>query len=183
MGLCAPPPVTLLRFWGVVRYTLFAAKLLACGTKTLRSLTPPWLCCLRSDNVTSVEFADDNTLVSADSGGRTLVWNITTGEEKMEERAGSKFALSKRGGRKQQAGRFECTAVGDLLLICLLAEDEKGGAGGASKGDEAATAARAPVAFFRAPSPIGVLDCRGADIALGLQSGEVLLLRAAVLLT
>ena len=66
-----------------------------------------------------------------------------------------------------------CTADGNLLLIRLppeVEDDEKGGA-------------RRPVAFFRAPSPIVALDCQGAEIALGCQSGAVLLLRAAVLLT
>ena len=156
---------------------------LDCGTKSWRSLTPPYLC---SAAVTSVEFANDNTLVSCDSlfidptvinrhsGGKTKVWNIATGEEKTEALAGSKFALSKQGKDKdkQQVGRFVCTAEGDLLLINLLqAEDDaKGGA-------------RRPVAFFRAPSPIEALDCQGAEIALGCQSGAVLLLRAAVLLT
>ena len=106
------------------------------------------------------------------------MWNIATGEEKTEALAGSKFALSKGKGdrKKQQVGRFVCTAEGDLLLIHLLADVEEGG-------DKAAKAARAPVAFFRAPSPIQALDCQGAEIALGCQSGAVLLLRAAVLLT
>jgi hypothetical protein len=68
-------------------------------------------------------------------------------------------------------------AHGDLLLIRLLADVEDGG-------DKAAKTRRAPVAFFRAPSPIdSCLDCRGADIALGCQSGAVLLLRAVVPLT
>ena len=136
----------------------------------MRSPTPTCLC---SNAVTSVEFATDNTLVSAD-GGKTKVWSIATGEEKTEALAGSKFALSKQGKDKdkQQVGRFVCTAEGDLLLINLLqAEDDaKGGA-------------RRPVAFFRAPSPILALDCQGAEIALGCESGAVLLLRAAVLLT
>ena len=88
-----------------------------------------------------------------------------------------RFALSNRGGREQQAGRFVCTVHGDLLLIRLLADVEDGG-------DKAAKTRRAPVAFFRAPSPIdSCLDCRGADIALGCQSGAVLLLRAVVPLT
>ena len=135
----------------------------------MRSLTPTCLC---SNAVTSVEFADDNTLVSADRGGKTRLWNIATGEEKTEALAGSKFALSKQGNREQQVGRFVCTAEGDLLLIHLVeAEDDaKGGA-------------RRPVAFFRAPSPIQALDCQGAEIALGCNNGAVLLLRAAVLLT
>ena len=131
------------------------------------------LCCLCRSRVTTVEFVDDHTLVSADDGGKTKVWNIATGEEKTEALAGSKFALSKgKGNRKQQVGRFVCTAEDDLLLIYLLqAEDDA--KGGASR----------PVASFRATSPILALDCQGAAIALGFQSGAVLLLRAAVLLT
>ena len=130
-------------------------------------------CCLCRSYVTTVEFVDDHTLVSADGDGKTKVWNIATGEEKTEALAGSKFALSKQGkDNRKQVGRFVCTAEGDLLLINLLqAEDDaKGGA-------------RRPVAFFRAPSPIMALDCQGAEIALGCESCAVLLLRVAVLLT
>ena len=157
---------------------------LDCGTKSWRSLTPPRTGYLCSAAVTSVEFADDNTVVSADGGGKTRVWNIAPGEEKTEALAGSKFALSKPGNREQQVGRFLCTAEGDLLLIHLLADVEEGG-DKAAKGAKAASAktTRAPVAFFRAPSPIEALDCQGAEIALGCTSGAVLLLRAAVLLT
>ena len=150
---------------------------LDCGTKSWRSLTPPCTRYLCSDWVTSVEFADDNTFVSADRRGKTKVWNIATGEEKTEALAGSKFALSKKW-RKQQVGRFLCTAEGDLLLIHLLqAEDDE------DDEDDEKGGARRPVAFFRAPSPILSLDCQGAEIALGCNNGAVLLLRAAVLLT
>ena len=72
-----------------------------------------------------------------------------------------------------------CTAEGDLLLIHLLSDVEDGG----DKAAKAAMTTRTPVAFFRTPSPIEALDCQGAEIALGCQSGAVLLLRAAVLLT
>jgi hypothetical protein len=41
----------------------------------------------------------------------------------------------------------------------------------------------APVAFFRAPAPIQTVDTSGTHIAVGCQNGEVLQLRAAVLLT
>ena len=145
---------------------------LDCGTKSWRALTPPCTPYLCSAAVTSVEFVDDHTLVSADEDGKTKVWNIATGEEKTEALAGSKFVLKKQGkdNHKQQVGRYVCTAEGDLLLIHLLADVEEGG----DKG---------PVAFFRAPSPIQALDCQGAEIALGCRSGAVLLLRAAVLLT
>ena len=170
---------------GVGTYTLFAMEMLQnldCGTKSWRSLTPPCTPYLCSAAVTSVEFADDNTLVSADRSGKTKVWNIATGEEKTEALAGSKLALSKQGNREQQVGRFVCTAEGDLLLIHLLSDVEEGG-DKAAKGAKAAKTTRAPVAFFRAPSPIRALDCQGAEIALGCTSGAVLLLRAAVLLT
>ena len=155
---------------------------LDCGTKSWRSLTPPCTPYLCSAAVTSVEFANDNTLVSADSSGKTKVWNIATGEEKTEALAGSKFALSKGKGdrKKQQVGRFVCTAEGDLLLIHLLSDFEEGD----DKAAKATKTTRAPVAFFRAPSPIQALDCQGAEIALGCNNnGAVLLLRAAVLLT
>ena len=145
--------------------------------QNLDSLTSPCLC---SNAVTSVEFADDNTLVSADHGGKTKVWDIATGQEKTEALGGSKFTLSKgKGNRKHQAGRFVCTSQGDLLLIHLLSDVEEGG----DKAAKAAKTTRAPVAFFRAPSPIQALDCQGAEIALGCNNGAVLLLRAAVLLT
>jgi hypothetical protein len=127
-----------------------------------------------------VEFADDNTLVSADLFGKTKVWNIATTEEKTEALVGSKFTLSKKGKDKdkQQVGRYVCTAEGDLLLIHLLqAEDDE------DDEDDEKGGARRPVAFFRAPSPIQALDCQGAEIALGCNDGAVLLLRAAVLLT
>ena len=134
------------------------------------------LCCLCRSSVMTVEFVDDHTLVSADRGGKTKVWNIATGEEKTEALAGSKFTLSKgKGDRKQQVGRYVCTAEGDLLLVHLLeGEDDE---------DDEKEGARRPVAFFRAPSSIQALDCQGAEIALGCERGEVLLLRAAVLLT
>jgi len=156
-------------------------------------------CCLCSRYVTQVQFADNETLLSSDSDGQTKVWDIATGEEKTKALAGSQFALSKQGNREQQAGRFLCTAHGDWLLIdhhdqvqagrflCTahgawllihhLDQVEKGGTG------KATTAERAPFAFFEAPSRIQSLDCIGADIALGCESGEVVLLRAAVLLT
>ena len=140
-------------------------------------------CCLCRSYVTTVEFVDGHTLVSADVNGKTKVWNIATGEEKTEALAGSKFALPKgKGNRKQQVGRFVCTTEDDLLLINLLSDVEEGG-DKAAKAAKAAKTTRAPVAFFRAPSPIRALDCQGAEIALGCNNGAVLLLRAAVLLT
>ena len=153
------------------RPCLRTSCLLTCFFCPWRSLTPP---CLDSNAVTHVQIVGDDTVVSADSGGKTIVWNVRTGEEKTEL-PGSKVALSNHSGREQQAGRFICTFKGDLLLIHAI--EDGGAAGGADQ------AARAPVAFFRAPSPIRALDCSGAAIGLGCESGEVLQLRAAVLVT
>ena len=80
-------------------------------------------------------------------------------------------------GRQRSASSSHSPAQVEGAVLRLSAAVEGGGAG------KATTAARAPVAFFRAPSPIQALDCQGAEIALGCQSGAVLLLRAAVLLT
>ena len=129
-------------------------------------------------SVRNVEFADKDTIVSEDINGETMVWSLMTAREKTEALPGFKFSLSKHGALEQQAGCYMCKAEGEHLLIHLI--EDRGTAGGADEADKAATA---PVAFFRAPSPILALDCSGADIALGCQSGEVLLLRAAVLVT
>ena len=155
-----------------MRPCLRTSCLLTCFFCPWRSLTPP---CPDRNAVTHVHFADDDTVVSADSFGTKLVCNVTMGEEKTEALPGSKVALSNHTGREQQAGRFMCSVNGDLLLIHAI--EDGGAAGGADK------AARVPVAFFKAPSPINVLDCSGAAIVLGCMSGEVLQLRAAVLVT
>ena len=53
-----------------VRPCLRTSCLLTCFFCPWRSLTPP---CLDSNAVTHVHFADDDTVVSADSGGKTMV--------------------------------------------------------------------------------------------------------------
>ena len=63
------------------------------GIRGVDGQSPALACCLCSDYVTSVEFADDHTLVSADGGGKAKVWSIATGEEKTEALAGSNLAL------------------------------------------------------------------------------------------
>ena len=94
---------------------------LDCGTKSWRSLTPPCTPYLCSAAVTSVEFANDNTLISADSSGKTKVWNIATGEEKTEALAGSKFALSKgKGDRKKQQVVLRRAHEAPRLLLAVV---------------------------------------------------------------
>ena len=119
-----------------------------------------------------VEFThDDSTLVSGDEDG-TRYWDVQSGEVKIIFE-GSKFAFSKASSREQKVGKFLITAEGDILRIFRSEGGVK------DKADKDTS----PVAFFRAPAPIETVDTSGAHIAVGCQNGEVLQLRAAVLLT
>ena len=117
-----------------------------------------------------MEFADDGaTLVSGGTHG-TRYWDVQSGEAKSVVE-GSKFAFSKASSREQKVGKFLITAEGDILRIF------KSEAGVPDKTD------KDTVAFYRAPASIVTVDTSGAHIAVGCQNGEVLRLRAAVLLT
>ena len=132
--------------------------------------------------MTQVEFAHDGaTLVSCDDGGTTCrpttrYWDVQSGEAWDEVKSvleGSMFAFSKARSREQKVGKVLITAKGDILRIFKSEGEVK------DKTDKDTV----PVAFFRAPSPIVTVDTSGTHIAVGCQNGEVLLLRAAVLLT
>jgi hypothetical protein len=137
--------------------------------------------------VTEVEFAHDGaTLVSRD-GSTTRYWDVQSGEAKEGEAGeeakegeageesleGNVFTFSKRSSLEQKVGKFLITAEGDILRIF------KSESGVKDKDDKD----NAPVAFFRAPVPISSVDTSGEHIAVGCENGELLLLRAAVLLT
>jgi hypothetical protein len=122
--------------------------------------------------VKQVEFSHDGaTLVSGGMDG-TRYWDVQSREDKSVVE-GSKFTFSKGSSREQKVGKFLITAEGDILRIF------KSDGGVTDKADKDTL----PVAFFRAPSPIETVDISGAHIAVGCQNGEVLQLRAAVLLT
>ena len=122
-----------------------------------------------------VEFAHDGaTLVSGGEDG-TRYWDVQSGEAK-SVLEGSKFAFSKGSSREQKVGKFLITAEGDILRIFAIFKSDDGVTDKADKDT-------VPVAFFRAPAPIQTVDTSGAHIAVGCQNGEVLQLRAAVLLT
>ena len=86
---------------------------------------------------------------------------------------GSVFAFSKASSGEQKVSKFLITAEDDILRIF------KSEGGVTDKADKDTV----PVAFFRAPAPIVTVDTSGPHIAVGCQNGEVLRLRAAVLLT
>ena len=122
-----------------------------------------------------MEFADDGATLVSGGGDGTRYWDVQSGEAKSVVE-GSKFAFSKGSSREQKVGKFLITAEGDILRIFAIFKSEGGVTDKADKD-------RAPVAFFRAPAPIQTVDTSGAHIAVGCQNGEVLRLRAAVLLT
>ena len=114
-----------------------------------------------------MEFLDDGTLASSSDDGSTKFWDISTGTPKTDV-PGTTFTFSKAAaGSKQRAGRFLITAEGDLVLVFQ------------ADSGEASDLKKAPVAFFRAPSTIGTIACKGEHICVGCQSGAVLHLRAA----
>ena len=122
-----------------------------------------------------VEFLDSEIVVSGDGSGKTRIWNIEDGTEAQASMAGGKFSFSRGASTKQQVGRHVITADGDLVLVREL--------DGAKEAKEsAAVKDSAPVAFFRARGNISVLDCAGDQIAVGCENGDVLHLRAALLM-
>ena len=128
-----------------------------------------------SSLVSKVEFFNSEILVSGDGSGKTRFWNIKDGTEAQASVAGGNFSFSKVPSTTQEVGRHVITAHGDLVLVHELdgAKDAKG---------SATVKDSAPVAFFRAPGKIWVLDCTGDQIAVGCQNGDVLHLRAALLM-
>ena len=113
-----------------------------------------------------MEFQDDATLVSWSVDGSTKFWDISTGTPKTEV-PGEKFTFSEAAaGTEQRVGRFLVTSKGDMVLVHH------------ADGGEASDGKRAPVAFFRAPSPVQTISCAGDKIGVGCQSGAVLHLRA-----
>ena len=128
--------------------------------------------------VTQLEFRDATTLVSASDDGTIRFWDVESGAEKGQDAqgthgealAGERFAFSKTNSKEQVVGGFVVTAQGDLVRVCEVDE-------GVADKDERKTT----VAFFAAPSDIQTLACAGDKIAVGLQNGGVLHLRAAFL--
>ena len=105
--------------------------------------------------------------MSCSDDGSTKFWDIATGTAKAEV-PGEKFTFSKAAaGSEQRAGRFLVTSQGDLVLVHLA---DGGGPSDAKK---------APVASFRAPSPVRSIACTGEHIGVGCLSGAVLHLRGS----
>ena len=130
---------------------------------------------LLSSKVSRVEFLNSEMVVSGDESGKTRFCNIKDGTEAQASVAGGKFSFSKGASTKQQVGRHVITADGGLVLVHEI-DGTKVAKGSAAVEDSA------PVAFFRARGKIKVLDCVGDQIAVGCLNGDVLHLRAALLM-
>jgi hypothetical protein len=128
-----------------------------------------------------VEFAHDGATLVSGGGGTTRYWDVQSGEAKEGEAGeeakrgleGRLFEFSKGSSREQKVGKFLITAEGEILRIFKSV-------GGVTD--------TVPIAFFRTPAPIftvlpGGFDTFGEYITVGCHNGEVLQLRAAVLLT
>ena len=128
-----------------------------------------------------VEFTHDGATLVSGGGGTIRFWNVQSGEPQEGQAGeeakrvfeGSRFTFSKGSSREQKVDKFLITVEGDILRIFK----SEGGVTDKAEKD------RAPVAFFRAPAPISTVDTSGEHIAVACQNGEVLHLRAAVLLT
>ena len=79
------------------------------------------------------------------------------------------------GAQNQRVGGYVVAAEGQTLVIHKAPEVETAADGKAGT--------ETPVAFFQCASNIAALDVAGANVAVGCAGGQVLQLRAAVLLT
>ena len=122
-----------------------------------------------------MEFLDSEIVVSGDDSGKTRFWNVKGGTEAQASMAGSKFSFSKGASTKQQVGRHVIAADGDLVLVHELdgAKDAK---------ESAAVKDSAAVACFRARGNITAVHCAGDQMAVVCENGQVLHLRAALLM-
>ena len=136
---------------------------------------------MRSGPVKAVKFAGPNTLASS-ADGSTKFWDLGTGQETAEA-VPEGFTFPKQSGaQKQRVGGYVVAAEGQTLVIHKAPEDK-------APEDKVETAAdgkagtETPVAFFQCASNIAAFGVAGANVAVGCAGGQVLQLRAAVLLT
>ena len=137
---------------------------------------------LRSGRVTAVQFTGPNTVASSSEDGSTKLWDLETGQEKAEA-VPEGFTLPKEGGAKEQKINSYVVAAKGKTLCIFKAADE---AETAPKVEAAEAEETAAVAFFQCASEIQAFDVSELErshITVGCADGQVLLLRAAVLLT
>ena len=140
---------------------------------------------MRSRPVTAVKFASEGIVASSSTDGSTKFWDLGTGQEteKTAEAVPEGFTFPKEGGaRERRINSYVVAAKGQTFVIHKAPEDK-------APEDKVETAAdgkagtETPVAFFQCASNISAFDVTGANVVVGCAGGQVLQLRAAVLLT
>ena len=140
---------------------------------------------MRSGPVTAIKFASEGIVASSSTDGSTKFWDLGTGQEteKTAEAEPEGFTFPKEGGaRERRINSYVVAAKGQTLVIHKAPED-KAPEDKAETAADGKTGTETPVAFFQGASQIKAFDVAGANVAVGCAGGQVLQLRAAVLLT
>ena len=125
-------------------------------------------------------------MASSSTDGSTKFWNLSTGQEteKTTEAVPEGFTFPNEGGAKpQRINSYVVAAKGQTLVIHKAPEDKAETAADGSDGSDGKAGTETPVAFFQCASNISAFDVTGANVVVGCAGGQVLQLRAAVLLT
>ena len=149
---------------------------------------------MRSGQVTAVKFASEGIVASSSKDGSTKFWDLGTGQEteKTAEAVPEGFTFLKEGGTEEKRiNSYVVAAKGKTLCIFKAADEAETGEAPKVEAAEAEAAEAeaeetAAVAFFQCASEIRAFDVSELErshITVGCADGQVLLLRAAVLLT
>ena len=128
---------------------------------------------LRSGPVTAVKFSGGNVVASSEDGS-TKFWDLETGQESSEAVPEGFTVPTQGSAQEQRVNDYLLAAHGQTFCIFKTA------------GDKAVCHTDTPVAFFQCASEIRAFDVSELErshIAVGCADGQVLQLRAAVLLT
>ena len=149
---------------------------------------------MRSGPVTAVKFASEGIVASSSTDGSTKLWDLGAGQEteKTAEAVPEGFTFPKQGDAKEQraVNSYVVAAKGKTLCIFKAADEAatapKVEAEEAEEVEAAEAEETAAVAFFQCASEIQAFDVSELErshITVGCADGQVLQLRAAVLLT
>ena len=144
---------------------------------------------MRSGQVTAVKFASEGIVASSSTDGSTKFWDLGTGQEteKTAEAVPEGFTFPKEGGTEEKRiNSYVVAAKGKTLCIFKAADEAETAEAPKVEAAEAEAEETAAVAFFQCASEIQAFDVcelERSQIAVGCADGQVLQLRAVVLLT